>query len=137
MSGGKHWFSGARLHARRLYGGSLHKEHSFVKHPPHAVGHCKTVSPELLCSSKLELLGEHVLTDANTTKQIREEQEIVFLQAFPTLQFSSFLFLFFFFSLVPLLPLHLSSIFQSLSPFPCFLNAEPCTFDQAPLQVPV
>lgn len=76
MSGGKHHSSGARTDARMLCG--RYKECSSVKTPAHAVGPCKTVSPGLFCSGKLELSEGNVLTNANPTKQTGEEQETVF-----------------------------------------------------------
>lgn len=138
MSGGKHHSSGARTDARMLCGRSLHKECSSVKTPAHAVGPCKTVSLELFCSGKLERSEGDVLTNANPTKQTREEQETVFSWKH-FWHFSIHLFfVLFFFSLVPFLSLHLSSLpFLNISLFSCFLNAEQCKFVQASLQTPV
>lgn len=115
--------------------GHCTKEHSSVKLPAHAVEPCRTVSPGLLCSSKLELSDGDVLIIASSTNQIREEQESVF--SWKRFQnFSLHIFLFFFsFSLDPLITASIfSSISQYLALFLCLLHAEPFTFVQASLQ---
>lgn len=66
-----------------------------VKLPTHGVGLWETVSPGSLCSSKLEIPDGDMLTKARPMKKTREEQETVFLKAFPTL-LSFFFFLSFF-----------------------------------------
>lgn len=68
----------------------------------------KNVSPGSLCSSKLKIPDGDMLINAKPKKETREEHETVFLKAFPTFQ-SSYFFVLSYFSLVPLLSLHLLS----------------------------